>query len=61
MRTLLSSAVALTFAAGLGAVAQADNGPPPWAYGFETPVPNPPPGPAGAPAVPAPEGANPGA
>jgi cytochrome c553 len=43
MRTLLSAAAALTFAAGLAAAAQADNGPPPWAYGFETPVPNPPP------------------
>ena len=43
MRTLLSAAAALTFATGLATVAQADGGPPPWAYGFETPVPNPPP------------------
>jgi cytochrome c553 len=43
MRTLLSAAAALTFAAGLATVARADGGPPPWAYGFETPVPNPPP------------------
>ena len=43
MRTLLSAAAALTFATGLAAVAHADGGPPPWAYGFETPVPNPPP------------------
>jgi cytochrome c553 len=43
MRTLLSAAAALTFTTGLAAVALADGGPPPWAYGFDTPLPNPPP------------------
>jgi cytochrome c553 len=46
MRTLLSAAAAVTFATGLVTVAHADGGPPPWAYGFDTPVPNPPPPPA---------------
>jgi cytochrome c553 len=47
MRTLLSTAAALTLAAslatGLATAVQADGGPPPWAYGFATPLPNPPP------------------
>jgi cytochrome c553 len=53
MRKLLSAAAVLTYAAGaaqlylvqiyLATVAQADNGPPPWAYGFAAPLPSPPP------------------
>jgi cytochrome c553 len=43
MRTVLSAAAALMFATGFAAIAQAENGPPPWAYGFATPVPDPPP------------------
>jgi cytochrome c553 len=53
MRRSLSAAAVLTFVAGLApfglvqiylaGAAQAENGPPPWAYGFATPLPNPPP------------------
>lgn len=44
MRTLLSAAAVTLAAAGFaGAAAHAESGPPPWAYGFDTPVPNPPP------------------
>jgi cytochrome c553 len=53
MRTLLSAAAALTFAAGLVAMVsvtaaradavRAQGAPPPWAYGFDTPLPDPPP------------------
>ncbi len=46
MKTLLSAAAVVIFATGIATVAKADNGPPPWAFGFATPVPNPPPAPA---------------
>jgi cytochrome c553 len=46
MKTLLSATAVVIFAAGIATAVKADNGPPPWAYGFATPVPNPPPAPA---------------
>jgi cytochrome c553 len=55
MKKLLLAATALTFVtvAGMGTAAQAADVPPPWAYGFTGPPPNPMPPPA-APAAPAP-------
>lgn len=43
MRTSLAAAAAVTLAVGLVAAAHAEGGPPPWAYGFDTPLPDPPP------------------
>lgn len=37
------TAAALTLASGVVTASAADSGPPPWAYGFTTPLPNPPP------------------
>src|SRR5215471_13189046 len=55
MKRLLLAATALTFVtvAGIATAVQAADVPPPWAYGFAGPPPNPMPPPA-APAAPAP-------
>ena len=46
MKALFLTAAALTLATGAITAVHAEAGPPPWAFGFDTPVPNPPPPPA---------------